>query len=320
MMRIRCFVAGVLLAGWGTSTVWAQAVETRNHRQLSVRHLRLGPAPLPLKLGETEWHWGWTAANDFRAVGDVIDDYELHRFHLNYRRHLGRDWEGFVEAAYVVRGGGFMDPLIDGWHQQVLGWSDPIRDGSPMGRTLIQRFGVYEESEAQGIADLTVGVRRSFGRYTAQGAIKLPTSTGSTLVGTGRVDVGVGISRSWSLGRVFGPAWTLQGDAGLVAQSAAVGTPHTRGLVTQLGWALVWAPNSRDQWIAQWQHEDSPTVDGSTQDAHRLITFGYRRSMGEGRSLTLFFSEDRDVFRGRIPEIVNVGPDFTIGIQWTVRY
>jgi hypothetical protein len=95
-----------------------------------------------------------------------------------------------------------------------------------------------------------------------------------------------------------------------------------RGIVHQEGLALTWQPNMRDVFVAQWQGEASALSTGvaGSDATHRLITFGYRRRLSASQSVEGVFSEDRDLFSGTFPEGANIGPDFTAGLRWTVRF
>ena len=105
----------------------------------------------------------------------------------------------------------------------------------------------------------------------------------------------------------------------MILQGAAPELEGERTLVHQEALALIYQPNSRDEWVLQWQGESSAVETGvSGSDAtHRLVTFGYQRRLGTREFLQLYFSEDRDLFNGTWPEGANIGPDFTIGARWS---
>lgn len=294
-------------------------VDTRNHRAISLAFLRLPALGAPLAIGERAFEGGISLANDFRRFGLLDEDSEIARLDLRYRQNWGVGREFYVELPLMSRDGGFLDSIIDWWHRNILQWTDPVRDATDHNRSVVELAGEYRFGSAAGIGDLTVGVRQALcPRLTASVAIKLPTGDASRLMGSGAPDFGIALE-GWTL---ISRRWTLYGQIGLVAQGRATRLSGTRGLVDQELLGLLFQANSRETWIVQWQSEMSPTVTGiSGADAtHRLITFAYRRRLSDTQTLELYFSEDRDLFNGRFPEGANVGPDFTCGVRFGVRF
>jgi hypothetical protein len=314
----------ILLAG-ATAGLNAQdfgPIATRNHRSLSLPFLRIAPRSGVLNLGESRLGFGWTVANEFRGLPEkgpyaVFEDQETSRFDLSFRRGLagGREWS--VEVPVIVRGGGFLDPVISWWHKNVLGWSDPGRAATPDGRCEVTVPGAHFGS-AWGLGDVSAAFsQRLSGNLVGTASLKLPTGNARQLLGSGAVDAGVALDWNTPLGS----RWTLFAQGGLIVQGKATELPNSRDLVHQELVGFMYKPNSRDAWIAQWQGEASSTETGvpGSDATHRLLTFGYQRRLSSTHFLEMFFSEDRDVFNGRFPEGANLGPDFTAGLRLTVK-
>ena len=294
---------------------------TRNHRALALPFLRFEPVWGQPEAGHRWTRAGVSGANDLRRVSKgslvVAEDQETTR--LTIGQTIGVDdrtaWNW--QVPIVIRGGGFMDPLIDSWHAWVLHWSSPLRDATPFGRSIVSiPGGTY--GSAVGLGDASVGVRRRMSEHLAvRAAVELPSGNSGQLLGSGGVDAGLAIDGRWRVAS----RWALYGGVAVVAQGRGPELDGVRGLADSGYLALVHRANSRDEWIAQWQSERSPLQTGvpGSDATHRLVTLAYRRAMGRGRSLELWFSEDRDLFEGTFPEGANLGPDFTVGLAWTIR-
>lgn len=298
-------------------------IATRNHRAISLHFLRFEPRPNLLAPHETRWEAAWTSANDFRVVSEgsnlVVEDYEVQRLAILYRAGMKNGMEWSVEIPWLSRGGGFQDPIIDWWHANVLHWSDPERNSTRFGRRVIQLPGRSFDGSADGVGDISLTLSKNLSKNVV-GSIgfKLPTGNAENLLGSGAFDAGIYLQGHFQVARNL----RLHAQLGLVAQGDAKELDGSRDFVHQEGFALVWQLNSKDAWIAQWQGEASALDTGvSGSDAtHRLLTFGYKRKLSSKQQLDLFFSEDRDVFNGNFPEGANVGPDFTIGIRFGLRF
>jgi len=271
--------------------------------------------PPPGDPSKGEWSLDLTVANDLRRLGILDEDAEVDRLSIGRSWGIGSDRRIWVEIPILSRGSGFLDEIIDWWHRNVLRWTDPARDFTPHRRSIIALGDEYSFGSGSGLGDITVGATKSFGdRVSASFALKVPTGNPSRLLGSGAFDAGVSIDYRAPISR----RWSVHAQVGLVAQGTATRLPGTRGLVDQEALALVYSPNSRDTWIAQWQSERSPIVTGvpGADATHRLITIGYRRKLSDREYIELYFSEDRDLFNGAFPEGANVGPDFTGGIRY----
>jgi len=324
--RIRCprltALTGFLILAAGSAQAaqdsgW-EPVSVRNLRPVALAFLRMPPPRPVLPAGAQEWDFALSVANDFRSLPGLEEDSEVTRLVISHRVGLAYGAEWWIEGALLARSGGVLDGLIDWWHANVLRWSDPLRVAAPRGRSLVSATGRYEFASAAGLGDVAVGWARSLGpRAGVQLALKLPTGDPAHLLGSGGVDFGVSLSYAVPLN----PRLCLQLQLGGVFQGRAKRLPGARTLVDQQCVALVWRPNSRDAWIAQWQSEGAPITTGvaGADGPHRIVAFGFRRKLDDRRTLELHFTEDRDLLNGRVPAIVHIGPDFGFGIRMSIR-
>lgn len=298
-------------------------LEIRNLRSLSVPFLRIDPRPDVLAAGERKLSVGFTAANDIRRLyeGGVLrvdEDYEIDRLLFRYRTGIGRGMDVTVDVPVIDRSGGFLDALVFDWHKFVLGGFRSDRDGVPFGQSHVVVPGSGPYGSAFGIGDISAWISKQFGpRLMATAALKAPTGNSAGLLGSGAPDAGLAVQYHAPVNA----HWAVYAQAGVIAQGHTTELKGTRGLVPQQALAIVWHPNSRDAWLAQWQGEDSATVTGvSGSDApHRQISFGFRRVLSSSQSLEMFFSEDKD-FLNYPRGLTGTAPDFTAGIRWIKRF
>jgi hypothetical protein len=299
-------------------------IPTRNHRAIALPFFRFEPHIGLTPYREQRWTIGYSVANDFRRLPEtggaiVEEDVEIQRLALGYRKGISDRDEVAIEVPFLSRGGGFLDPIIDWWHANVLHWSDQGRDTTAFGRSVVRVPGHAEFGSASGLGDVSVTISRQVAqRWSLSVGIKLPTGDPERLLGSGNADAGAYL-QTWL---PINSRWRLHGQLGVVAQGRATALDSARGWVHQEGLALTWSPNSRDTWTAQWQGESSSVVTGvpGSDATHRILTFGYRRRLSSTQSIEGYFSEDRDVFNGAFPEGANIGPDFTAGLRLTIRF
>ena len=299
----------------------AQApIEVRNGRALSLPFLRLRPVIEGAARPEIEA--SYLAANSFRRMGSATDpvleeDYEVHRFEFAFRKAWGGGWSGEVHIPYQSIGSGFLDPIIDGWHQGVLGWSQPGRNATGFGRTTVRSPGNPDFGSASGLGDGWVQATRPVGKGVLSLAAKAPTGDADELLGSGAFDFGFGLGGAlWKRGR-----WALSGFVGGVWQGNPKRLSRARSFVDQEVLTLSYHSCRHSEWILQWQSEASALRSGipASDAAHRLMVFGYRQNVDERNAFEVFFTEDEDLVERQIPEIASIGPDFAIGLRWIWR-
>ncbi len=207
-----------------------------------------------------------------------------------------------------------MDGIIENWHRYVVGIHNSIRETSPFGRSFINLPGASYGS-ASGIGDLSGAVTLGLGpRSLATAAVKLPTGRARQLLGSGAVDVGLGLQHEVLLKRRL----FLDLQVADILQGKSTELNGTRRSILQEGATLRWEKNSRDNWVAQLQNEPSATVTGvaASDDVHRVLTFGLQRKLSDRQLLELFFTENGDFATA----VTRVGPDFTIGVRIASRF
>lgn len=306
-----------VLCAWGAAQ---SPIEVRNGRALSLPFLRLRPATKTETGSQLEATY--MSANSFRRIGNASnpvleEDYEVHRFELTLRRSWGSGWTGEIHVPYQSLGGGFLDPLIDGWHKGVLGWNQTSRNKTRFGRTTVRSPGNPDFDGASGLGDVWVQASRPVGNGLMSLAAKSPTGNPDDLLGSGAFDFGVGIGAPlWKRGR-----WAVSGFAGGVWQGKPKRLSKARAFVDQEVLTLSYRDGGHSEWIIQWQSEASALRSGipASDAAHRLMVFGYRQNLGDRNAFEVFFTEDEDLVERQLPEIASIGPDFAIGLRWIWR-
>jgi hypothetical protein len=308
---------GVALWVCGVAAATAQPLLNphRNHRAVALPFLRM-PASGPALAEGRRFELSIAVANDFRMTSDVIEDAEVIRLGLRlaWASRLGEVW---TEIPHLTRGGGFLDPLIDAWHDRVLGWSDPVRGSTRFGDAIIARRSLYSFGPASGLGDITIGFGRDLGRFTVRAGFKIPTGDPARLLGSGGFDVGAAVERGWRLG----PRWESAAQIGYVLQGSSRRLPGARAQCVQASLAVGLWTSSRDRWALQWSHEDAPIDVGvpAIDSGHRQILITYTRVTNRG-NFDIFLAEDRDIVNGRRPELANIAPDVSLGMRWTSRF
>ncbi|MCH7904708.1 MAG: DUF3187 family protein [Armatimonadetes bacterium] len=293
-------------------------IPTRNHRSASLIYLRLPPASeRRLKLGEQSVVYSLVVANEFRRVGPIDEDAETSRWELLGTWGVGNGTEVFVVLPLPDRGGGFLDSVIDWWHNSILGDRNALRDGTPRGRSIIQFGSDGPFGSAFGIGDIAVGVGWTPGRGTLiRFAVELPTGNASQLLGSGGVDAGLFLDGSVPLSTRL----TLHGSLGWTAQGRGTALSRPRSMVLSSSLALTWQLTSVEALTLQWNAEQSPTIGGIPElDAdHRVMSLGYQRWTSARERWLVYISEDGNFRWARFPGGATIGPDLTIGIVYTV--
>lgn len=299
------------------AVLWAQGpIETRNGRAASLAFLRLGPRGELLRPGERLLGLQLLSANNLKFEGPTREDQETERLGLRLRWGV-RQGEWSLELPFLARGGGFQDPFIEGWHS--LFGINNFRGTIPFGRSEQTLPGSGSFGSAAGIGDVNGAFSRPIGpnAFFSVG-LKLPTGNAGGLLGSGGVDFAASYYQRWKLANRF----DLHGQLGGVVQGDTPRLSGTRSLVHEESLALVFRANSRDEYVLQWQGEPSAlkTGDATLDGPHRQLSFGFSRRVGAKDWLQLYFNEDGDFLNYRVPALVNLAPDFTIGVNYSRRW
>lgn len=246
-------------------------------------------------------------------MGPIDEDSESFRPVFTYGKPIEGGYELYGEAALLVRGGGFLDAIIEWWHDHVIREHDPVRASTPKGRAHVEfpgSGGAYGSAFALG--DTTIGLAKPLGDgVLARVAVKLPTGNPDQLAGSGAFDAGAALDWRTSLG----PAWTLDLNGALVVQGEPTRLQGARTSVVSSAISLTYQSSSRDAWTLQWNAEQSPTRTGDPglDSDHRVLSFGYQRLLDDDTVLQLYFSENGDFLS--FPGGPTVGPDLTIAAR-----
>lgn len=317
VIRSLCFLAllSMLVNGFGQSPIG-----TRNHRMLSLLFYRFFPAKHSLKAGEEEWSFSYTNANDFRIVQvddktKLVEDYEINRFVAEFRKAIGKRSELFVEIPIVVRGSGFMDSMIQWWHDAIIGWSEDPRKGFSDGETRIFLSGAYDVGSGEGIGDIAMGYRYDLSdSFIFRSALEIPTGNSSAMLGSGNFDFGLAIDAKFELGSRM----ALLAQFALIHQGRGGQVYDAEPFAHQELIALVYRSGLTTEWVLQWSNESAPTRMGLevVDKPHSLLTLGYRKKYSDGVWLEIFVSENSDFLYGTLPKFLGVGPDLTFGVRY----
>lgn len=291
-------------------------LEVRIARPLALVFLRPTPLGPPPEKTETSVSGQW--GNDFRRSGPVDEDAEVGRLAVRWRQRWGsRGAETWLMVPVLARGGGLLDGAIDAWHRGVLGWEDPVRAGTARFRSVVARDGRYRFGSAAGLGDVSAGVATRWQGLVVQGAIELPTGDAARLLGSGGVELAASIERQWRLDR----RWSIGGLLGVTYQGSAPHLPGARRWVDSSQVWVAYQPTADDTWLLQWVSEAASVTTGvaSADSTARVLAVGYRRRTGPRSYTEVVLTEDRDLASGRLPWLVNQGPDVTFGVRFVWR-
>lgn len=307
--------AGALLGLLWAAPVAAadDPVVVRNARALSLPFLRLTPRTDVDGLEKRRRFIRATVANDFRQTARSLEDYEVYRVEFGASEPTKGGCLEWTAAAQTF-GGGFLDPIIDGWHSGLLGWSHPRRDRAPFGRSRIETDGRRTELGA-GLADLKVQWNRRDGNRVFSVAVELPTGDARRALGSGDVDFGIGVGLPLFVGKRWSASLHLAG----VWQGPNGGLDDVRPFVDQETVSFSYRARQDETWHVQWQSEASARQTGIPESdaTHRIWVFAWRKQAAGGQTLEFYFTEDRDLFTGGFPALADVGPDFAFGVNWS---
>ena len=215
--------------------------------------------------GHPAWDLALDIANhaDFgeTSIENFEVDGETYFLTLSMRRRVA-DWlELGFDVPLVSHAEGFMDNMIEGWHD-LFGMSNTKRRGpSNQLGFLYQRDGqdLYRlESSASGIGDIqlsaAVPLRRApddGSQITIRSSLKLPTGDADKLLGSGGIDVSMGIYAAGAT-TLFGRPLVLNGFAGGLALGNGDVLPTLqRNFVAFGGASAAWQATERISLAAQ---------------------------------------------------------------------
>lgn len=304
-------------------TAHLSPLSTGNQRAIVLPFLRFEPRGTVLTQGDRAFSVHLSAANDLRQMSQgpdlyLSEDHETQRLGLAYQAGIGNGVDWSVRVPVLFRNGGFLDPLIEWWHENIIGVRN-FRSDVPYGRSEVIVPGSPRFGSAGGLGDISFSLSKQISpRLVGTVGLKLPTGDASKLLGSGAVDGGASLDYRLA----WGPRTAVFAQAALVGQGKATQLESARGLVHQEALAVAYATNSRDSWVLQWQSEASPLTTGiaGSDSTHRILSLGFCRQLSDRQTLQLFFTEDGDWENYRVSEVANLGPDFTVGVSLTTRF
>lgn len=313
---------------------WNGPLPAENARPLQQIFLHLPPAnPDVLARNQSALGIQLDVANNLLtpnpdAGGSVTEDFETQRLMVNYRRGLGRGLEARLDAQLIARNGGFEDAPIDGYHRlfgiKANGQDQPQgRFNIPRNRSILAFQNAngtsIDKGDAFGVGDTILSLQRQLSRgklaSSAQIALKLPTGSGSKVLGSGGFDGGVSLDARFQFAR----NWALFGNAGAYAYGGA-DVPDAKNNGTSGGLGFERRVGKGQSILAQID-ADSRVVTTGNAFADRtpvIASVGYKRQWKTG-ALWAFFSENGDYHNYHAPFFGNIAPDLTLRFGYEFR-
>lgn len=245
-------------------------------------------------------------------------DGETTRFELTTRYGFAEHWDISLMLPWVRQDGGFLDPIINGWHD-FFGMSDGGRSGLPEDelRYRWQAPGVDVDHVAgtSGLGDLQLAVNRVLWvgerEQVALGAgYQFATGDANDFTGSGAGDGWVVLRFSGRQYSSLPLSWHGQVGYTRAGDTELLGPNQTRNLWFA-GLAVDWALSPRWSLLAQYDGH-SGLADSSLEalgDSAAMLSFGARWAATPRWGIELSFVEDI---------VVESAPD--IIFQATVRY
>jgi len=246
-------------------------------------------------------------------------DMELGLLDLAYHRKLDAHWSAYAGVGLVWYGGGFLDGLIENWHE-AFGFDR-------YGRPAVQRNDVlvlYDLKGVQytsqgispraGVLDPNLGLRYAFAERAApwnlvvEGAIKLPLGGRRDFLSNGHVDVGA----QATLQHVSGRHGAYASASVVYTENSVFGQAGNRKLVPGgiLGYEFAWT--SRTNLVGQ-VSASRGTLERNATDLEGLLANKYQYAIGARHRF------ERSAFTAAITENfknVNNTPDFGFQFGW----
>jgi hypothetical protein len=144
-------------------------------------------------------------STEARGGERVVLDGETHAATLFLERGVGAGWAASVEVPVLRHDGGFLDPLVDGWHD-AFGLPEGGRDRAPRGQVT---FAWLDESGTRlriegatgGLGDVRLGLARALHAAPDRDlalrlSVELPTGDDDLVLGSGGTDVALSLALS----------------------------------------------------------------------------------------------------------------------------
>ncbi|HXG23370.1 MAG TPA: DUF3187 family protein [Chthonomonadales bacterium] len=308
-------------------------IPTRNGRPYSLLFLQFFPeSPDTLREGNHRFDLQLDVFNNMLVSSPmqgatVLEDHEIQRLRLTWRRGLNPHTELAVFVPILWRNGGFLDEIIRNWHS-FLGIRDPGgRDISPDYRSILRATDaagntLVDKGNAFGLGEVLFTLKYGLTNPTPRAhlavrlGLKLPTGNSRLLLGSGGPDAGLSLDGRYNVGREF----IFFANVGGILMAKATKVPNPRRAMFQYFLGVEYRPNNRDSFLLQVEGTTLATRTGNRL-ADRLQstgTFGYKRVLDRHLVLVASFSENGDISNFTVPPLGDIGPDFTVtlGLEW----
>lgn len=248
-------------------------------------------------------------------------DGETHTLTVRMQESFGKRTRIGLELPWISHSGGFMDSMIDGWHD-VFGLPEGIRPAVPKNelRFVYQIDGVDSyrlDQRASGLGDIRLSIshdlaQNDFAAVALIGGIKLPTGDLEKLTGSESTDVSVGFGIGSANAGATNISWWIDFGVTWPGDVAIPGLEES-GQIFYYSTALSWRAFSSVDLLVQFSGYSSPyksAVRALGQSGGQLgLGFDWRVS----KRYSLRFGIFEDI-------IVETSPDFGAEIAISLRY
>jgi len=190
----------------------------------------------------------------------LLLDGESYRWTLAARYGIGKRIDLGVEIPYVLRGGGFLDGFIEGWHS-TFGMPQGGRDTAPRNRLAysyakdgVQKLDMRHAGSGIGDLVLTAGLNlyetsdtSAHDRLALRGSVKLPTGDSSALRGSGSTDFSLALNGSMNNFTEWGSLGLFASAGGMIMTRGDVLADQQNRLVGFGTFGFGWGPA---EWIS----------------------------------------------------------------------
>lgn len=297
-------------------------LDVRNQDLFSLMFLSFPPqSPATLSIGQSVFSANLVGTSETKVSENIVYDYEIQRLSLTYRRGTGFG-EVSVSLPVLTRQNGFMDAIINWWHEHVLGGFLHDRQLRPTDglRIFVRRNGevIVDTRRGDGIGDLELFAKRELwndGRSAGalRIGLKLPTGDVRRYLGSGAIDVGA----QFDVGYQLAHNWYAYAGVGMALQGSPTRLPDARRWQDHEMFALEYRATARNSFVLQ-VDDQSPTwrVRHPRFDRrYRSFTMGVRTEVRRDTLLQLTVSEDDDFLGGFF---ASHAPDVSVGVglEW----
>jgi hypothetical protein len=314
-------------------SAWRGPLEVENERPLQAAFLFARPqSPDVLATNQQRFGLQLDIANNLLVPRDsngsrVEEDFETQRLRFFYARGLKNNLQIDFETRISARNGGILDGAIDAYHRALslpaVGRDNPRgRDFYPNGRTVFSfrdaNGNGINEGRAFGLGDSVVTLKKQISNrrvpVSARALVKIPTGSGSQVIGSGGFDAGLNLDARLALSNRV----ALNAGAGVFAWGHSdIANARRNGFSGSL--ALEYR-GRRTSIIAQTMAETRAVTTGNSfaDKTPVIVSVGFKRDVGKNRMLWASFSENGDYQNYRAPFFGNIGPDYSlsVGMSW----